>query len=107
MTTKITYNPTPDPNNWILNLWLQKAKGAMINTLAVNGNVCTEISDSGLEITGVWIDEASKLSKKQIMYLSEKCLEIKLENTDAPKKQHKPRQNMPYWAKDWRGKKWP
>ncbi len=102
MTTKITYNPTPDPNNWILNLWLQKDKGKMIDTLAVHGNVYTKISDSGLEITGVWWDEARHLSEKQVQYLNEKHL--KLKPLDAHKKQHKPKHKVPFWANDWRGK---
>lgn len=141
MTTKITYNPTPDPDNVILRKFLEaepvvdKFKGnatlepfwhdgEWVQLYSEDGSVyggywdfggfqCSDDFLKKLEqhpvirnnvFTCVWIDEASKLSKKQILYLSEKCLEIKLENTDAPKKQHKPRQNIPYWVSDWRNK---
>ena len=56
----------------------------------------------GLEITGVWIDEAHKLSEKQIEYL--KDYHLKLIALDAPKKQKKPKHNIPYWANGWRKK---
>lgn len=100
MTTKITYNPTPDPDNVLLLKFLESEP--IVDKFKGRSTWEPFWHD------GEWVqlyseDESSKLSKKQIMYLSEKCLEVKLENTDVPKKQHKPRQNMPYWAKDWRG----
>lgn len=102
MTTRITYNPTPDPDNWFLKLWLEKAKGEMIDTLAVHGSAYTKVVNDGLEITGVWVDEARHLSEQQVQYLKDKHLKLKA--LDAPKKQHKPKHKVPYWVKDWRGK---
>lgn len=103
MTTKITYNSTPDPDNWFIKMWLEKAKGEMIDTLAVYGNVYTKIEEGGLEITGVWIDESSSLSDVQVKYLNDKHLKLKA--FDAPKKQQKPKHKIPYWAVDYRRKK--
>lgn len=53
-------------------------------------------------INSISVDEASKLSKKQVMYLNDKHLKLKA--LDAPKKQHKPKHKVPFWVQDWRGK---
>lgn len=54
------------------------------------------------EIIEVLRDKTPKLSNKQTMYLEDG---LKLKGLGLPKKQHKPKHNMPYWAKDWRSKK--
>jgi len=86
MTTKITYNPTPDPNNWIIKKWLETPKGEFIDT-GVYGQPYKKVGIVSSEITGVWIDEA-----------------VEYDNQIKSKKQHKPKHKVPYWANDWRKK---
>ena len=77
--------------------WYERVKGEMMDTLAVCGNVYTKIGDGGLEITGVWIDDA--------LGVEERLLSKLRETLDKSKKQHKPKHKVPFWANDYRRKK--
>lgn len=104
MTSHFNFKITQEEMDKLSKLlaWHERVKAEMIDTLAVYGNVYTSIGQGGLEITEVWIDEAHKLSKKQVEYLTDRHL--KLMALDAPKKQKKPKHKVPFWVQDWRKK---
>ena len=77
--------------------WYEIVKGEMIDTLAVCGNVYTKIGDGGLEITGIWVDDAPSTEERLLSKLRE--------TLDKSKKQHKQKHKVPFWANDYRRKK--
>lgn len=52
----------------------------------------------------ITINEFVKLSEAQLAYLIFESGAKIICNSDHPKKQHKPKHNIPYWANDWRKK---
>jgi len=54
-----------------------------------------EQSNLGSEITDVWIDDPFNIERKWVS---------KLRALDHPNKKHRPKQQMPYWAVNWRKK---
>lgn len=96
MTTRIMYNPTPAPDNWIIKKWLETPKGEFID-MGVYGQPYKKVGSVSSEITGVWIDDAPCVEERLLSKLKE--------TLDAPKKQHKPKHKVPFWVQDWRSKK--
>ena len=101
MTLEIRFNPTPDPDNWVIKKWFETPKGEFID-IGVYGQPYKKVGIVSSEITEVWIDEANSLSKKQVEYLTGRHLKLM---ALSPKKQHKPKHKVPFWAQDWRSKK--
>ena len=96
MTLEIRFNPTPDPDNWIIKKWLETPKGEFID-MGVYGQPYKKVGIVSSEITGVWIDDALGVEERLLSKLKE--------TLDKPKKQHKPKHKVPFWVQDWRSKK--
>ena len=95
MTLEIRFNPTPDPDNWIIKKWLETPFGEFID-MGVYGQPYKKVGSVSSEITGVWIDDALGVEER---------LHTKLKALDAPKKQRKSKHRVPFWANDYRRKK--
>ena len=96
MTLEIRFNPTPDPDNWIIKKWLETPKGEFID-MGVYGQPYKKVGIVSSEITGVWIDDTLGVEERLLSKLKE--------TLDKPKKQHKPKHKVPFWVQDWRSKK--
>lgn len=94
MTLEIRFNPTPDPDNWVIKKWLETPKGEFID-MGVYGQPYKKVGIVSSEITDVWIDDALGVEERLLS---------KLKALDAPKKQHKPKHKVPFWVQDWREK---
>lgn len=96
MTLEIIYNPTPDPDNWVIKKWWETPSGEFID-MGVYGQPYKKVGIVSSEITEVWIDDA--------LGVEERLLSKLRETLDKPKRQHKPKHKVPFWVQDWRSKK--
>ena len=78
MPVDIILNPIPHADNWFIKKWLETPRGEFIDM----GDYGKPYLES--EITHAWIDDAKQF--------------------EDSKKKRKLKQQMPYWANNWRKK---
>lgn len=94
MPVDIILNPTPHADNWFIKKWLATPRGEFID-MGDYGQPYENVDITSSEVVEVWIDDPFNIEQEWVN---------KLRALDCPKKKRKLKQQVPYWANNWRKK---